>query len=73
MPSSRTQISVPRVRLDEAAWAVFERLGVAVAVADVRTGRFLRVNSGMASLTGYTVEELAETTVLDIALPTNAH
>jgi PAS domain S-box-containing protein len=67
--SSRTQISVPRVRLDEAAWAVFEQLAVAVAVADIRTGRFLRANRGMAALTGYTVEELAEKTVLDIAPP----
>ena len=57
------------MRLDESAWAVFEQLAVAVAVADIRTGRFLRVNRGMAALTGYSVEELAEKTVLDIAPP----
>ena len=57
------------MRLDESAWAVFEQLPVAVAVADIRTGRFLRVNRGMAALTGYSVEELTESTVLDIAPP----
>ncbi len=67
--SPRIQTSVPRVRLDESAWAVFEQLPVAVAVADIRTGRFLRVNRGMAALTGYSVEELTESTVNDIAPP----
>ncbi len=49
--------------------AVFDLAAVGTGMVDARSGRFLRVNGQLCSMTGYTPEELLAKTVADVTHP----
>ena len=49
--------------------SVFEQAGVAVGVAESRTGRFVQINSKYADLIGYSNEEITKKTWMEISYP----
>ena len=58
------------LRAGEAEYrAIFELAGAAAVEADVRTGRFRRVNRKLCEFTGYHAEELLTMTIADLTHP----
>ncbi|MFH1243463.1 MAG: PAS domain S-box protein, partial [Pseudomonadota bacterium] len=49
--------------------AIFEQAAVGVGQVETETGRFLRVNQKYCDIIGYTQEEIAETTLIEITHP----
>lgn len=49
--------------------SVFEQAGIAMGIVESQSGRFLKVNNRYASLLGYTNEELAQKTWMDLTHP----
>jgi PAS domain S-box-containing protein len=59
-----------KLRDSEATFrAMFAISSVGKAHADVRSGRFLRVNAALCSITGYSEQELLQCSLLDIVHP----
>ena len=59
-----------QLRANEAEMrAVFDLAAVGTGMVDARTGRFLRVNEQLCTMTGFTREELLTKTVADITHP----
>lgn len=61
------QLSLDRIRTSEEA--LFENAGTANCVIDYASGRFLRVNSRMVELLGYSQEELLSKRFADVTHP----
>jgi PAS domain S-box-containing protein len=49
--------------------AIFEIAGTGKALADLRTGRLLRVNQKLCDITGYSVEQLSAMTIQELTCP----
>lgn len=66
----RIQDSEAKLRLSEANFrAMFEVASIGMAQADPTTGRWLRVNTKMCAITGYSAEELVQMKVPQITHP----
>jgi PAS domain S-box-containing protein len=68
--ASKQQHLAQELRANEAELrAIFDLAAVGTGMVNPRTGRFLRVNGQLCSMTGYTREELLQKTVPDITHP----
>lgn len=49
--------------------SIFEQAAVGVSILDAESGRFLRINKRYSEILGYTEEEIADKSILDITHP----
>jgi PAS domain S-box-containing protein len=66
----RHEMEVATLRQNEKAFrAMFDLASIGICEANARTGRFVRANQKMCSITGYSVEELLGLNIRDITHP----
>jgi PAS domain S-box-containing protein len=68
---SPLQSPLPAIERAEAIWSqqIFEAGPLGIALIDIQSWRFLRINPAFCRMTGYTAAELLERTFLDITYP----